>query len=356
MNLRQLEHVLVLSETLSFSKAAERVHLCQSALSKSISSLEEELGVKIFDRTTNSVSIAPAGQFVIDRARHLLSEATNFSKNVEYFKTGALGSVSVGAGPFPATCFLADGVRAFHKLYPKVSLSLRIDHWKNLLADLHAGQIDFFIADIRNIDDDPMLRSTPIGGLTLALFCDRNHPLVTPDPERRIKPQELLDYTFASVSLPNLVFNEFKQSLGLESDDSFAVNLECDDIALINRLIPDSDIIFVSSNLMMESALQAGKVAKLNLPMARNRFGEWALVQIKNRTLTPSATLMADLLIDLVRKGSLDDDQKYSHKANRPLNFLRKHKSRPDEPPADIARKQPGAVPAQANASQDLLT
>lgn len=342
MNLKQLGHALVLSETLSFSKAAERVHLSQSALSKSISSLEDELGVKIFERTTNSVAIAPAGQFVIDRARHLLSEATNFSKNVEYFKTGALGSVSVGAGPFPATCFLADGVRTFHKRYPKVSLSLRIDHWKNLLTDLHAGHIDFFIADIRNIDDDPMLRSTPIGGLTLALFCDRHHPLVRTDPQRRIQPQQLLDYTFASVSLPNLVFNEFKQSLGLESDDSFAVNLECDDIALINRLIPDSDIIFVSSNLMMETALATGDVVKLNLPMTRNRFGEWALVQIKHRALTPSATLMADLLIDLVRKGSLEDDEKYSHKGNRPLNFLRKRKARPDEASADILRRPPG--------------
>lgn len=348
MNLKQLGHVLALSETLSFSKAAERVHLSQSALSKSISSLEDELGLKIFERTTNSVSIAPVGQFVIDHARHLLSEATNFSKNVEYLKTGALGSVSVGAGPFPATCFLADGVRVFHKRYPKVSLSLRIDYWKNLLTDLHAGLIDFFIADIRNIDDDPMLRTTPIGGLTLALFCDRNHPLVAADPGRKIKPRELLGYTFASVSLPNLVFNEFKQSLGLDSDDSFAVNLECDDIALINRLIPASDIIFVSSNLMMEAALQAGDVVKLNLPMSRNRFGEWALVQIKNRTLTPSATLMAGMLIDLVREGSLKDDKKYGYKGNKPLNFLRRNKLRPEDPAVDTPHKSAGDALSEA--------
>jgi hypothetical protein len=101
---------------------------------------------------------------------------------------------------------------------------------------------------------------------------------------------------------------------------------------------------------MMEAALATGDVVKLNLPMTRNRFGEWALVQIKHRALTPSATLMADLLVDLVRKGSLEDDEKYSHKGNRPLNFLRKRKSRPDEASADILLRPPGVAPSPADA------
>lgn len=325
MNLKQLGHLIALSETLSFSKAAERVHLSQSALSKSISSLEEEIGITVFKRTTNSVSIAPAGQFVIERARHLISEATNFSKNIEYFKTGAMGAVSVGSGPFPATCFLDTGIREFHKRYPKVSLSLRIDHWKNLLTELREGRIDFFMADIRNIDQDAMMQITPIGGLTLGLYCDRRHPLVLDDPQRKIKPREILQYTFASVSLPNLVFHELKHSMGLNHNDSFAVNIECDDIALINRLIPDSDIIFVSGNMMMEKSLAAGDLVKLNMPMSRNRFGEWALVQIKSRSLTPSATLLAELLIDLVRAGSKADNDKYGFSGNKPLNFMEKN-------------------------------
>lgn len=322
MNLRQLSHVVVLSETLSFCKAAERVHLSQSALSKSISSLEDEMGIKIFERTTNSVAVTPTGLYVVEHARHLLSQATNFRKNIEYLKTGALGRVAVGSGPFPAACFLDAGIREFHRRHPKVSLTLRIDYWENLLTELRAGKIDFFMADIRNIDDDPMLHITPIGGLTVALFCDRQHPLVAGDPLRPVDPKDLLNYTFASVSLPNSVFHELKQSMGLGHNDTFAVDIECDDIALINRLIPGSDIVFVSSHLMMEERFYNPDIVKLNLPMSRNRFGEWALVRIKNRTLTPSATLLADLLVELVRAGSVADHAKHGFEGNRPLNFL----------------------------------
>ncbi|TAL81349.1 MAG: LysR family transcriptional regulator [Candidimonas sp.] len=314
MNLKQLDHLLVLSETLSFSKAAQRVHLSQSALSKSIAALEEEFNIQIFDRTPGNVSITSTGQFVIDHAKNLLSEAKSFNKNIDYLKTGSSGSVALGTGPFPAASFLDAGIREFHKRYPQVSLHIRIDHWKNLLMDLKEGRLDFFMADTRDIADDAMLTISPIGGLTVAFFCDRQHPLVAGDPGRLVKPQELLSYTLASVSLPTVVFHELKRSIGLEHNDIFAVRIECDDIALIKKILPGSDIIFSSSNLMMESELQAGQVVRLNIPMTQNRFGDWGLVRIKHRTLTPSANLFATLLIELIREGSKIDSEKYGFK------------------------------------------
>ena len=323
MNFKQLNHVVTLSETLNFSKAAERVFLSQSALSKSIQAIEQEIGIEIFDRTRNTVSVTPAGRFVVEHARHLLSEIRNFHKNLEYLKTGEQGTIRVGSGPFPAKCFLHTAIRELQALYPKISLDIRIDNWNNLLLQLKEGEIDYFIADIRNLADDPVLKITPIGGLTVALFCDADHPLIRQDPSRKIKPREILGYTFASVSLPALVFSEFKHSLGLDHNDLFSVNFKCDDIALINRLIPDSDIIFVSSNLMMEQAMREGSAVKLNLPMTRNRFGEWALVQIKDQKLVPGAEIFAQMLVDIVRSGSLQDDGKYGLKGNGPLNFRR---------------------------------
>ena len=322
MNLKQVSHVVAVAEALSFSKAARRVHLSQSALSKSISSLEEEIGIQIFERSTNKVEITPAGQHVIAHARHLASEATNFRKNIEYLKTGEMGSVSVGAGPFPATCFLDMGIRAFHRQYPRVPLNLRIDHWGNLLAELRAGRIDFFIADIRDLEDDAMLDITPVGGMTVTLCSDHKHPLVSAAPDRQVNAKEMLQYTFATVSLPAMMFLELKRSMGLGRDDTFAVKIECDDIALLNRLIPDSDIILATSNMMMETHLKHPDIIRLNVPMARNRFGEWALVKIKGRTLTPSATLLASVLVDLIRQGSQADDARYGFKGNAPLNFV----------------------------------
>ncbi len=324
MNIKQLNHIVTLSETLNFSKAAERVHLSQSALSKSISSFEEEIGILIFDRSKNTVAVTPTGQFVIEHARHLIGSLTSFNKNIEYLKTGNQGTVKVGAGPFPAKCFLHLAIRQFRERYPKVSIDIRIDNWRSLLGLLKDREIDYFIADIRSLEDDPELDIHPIGGLTLALFCDPAHPLVCHDPERLIRPREILDYTFASVSLPSLVFSELKHSLGLNHNDTFSVDLKCDDMGLITRLVPQSDIIFLSSHLMMEEALREGAVVRLNIPMTRNRFGEWALVQIKGQTLVPAAENFAQMVTDIVRDGSLVDHEQYGMKRNEPLNFQRK--------------------------------
>ncbi|HLU01149.1 MAG TPA: LysR family transcriptional regulator [Advenella sp.] len=322
MNFKQLNHIVVLSETLNFSKAAERVFLSQSALSKSIQAIEQQIGITIFDRSKNSVLVTPAGRFVIDHARHLLAEIRNFRKNLDYLKTGEQGTIKVGSGPFPAKCFLHTAIRRLQTHYPRVSLDIRIDNWTNLLVQLKEGAIDYFIADIRNLEDDPFLKVTPIGGLTVALFCDAGHPLIRADRSRPISSREILKYTFASVSLPTLVFSELKHSLGLDHNDLFSVNFKCDDISLINRLVPGSDIIFVSSNLMMEQALQDAHAVRLNIPMTRNRFGEWALVQIKDQKLVPCAEIFARMLIDIVREGSLQDDDKYGLTGNGPLNFI----------------------------------
>lgn len=329
MNLKQLAHVLALADTLSFNQAARMVHLSQSALSKSIAALEAELGIQIFERSTSRVEVAATGAHVVALARHLMSEATNFRKSIEYLKTGELGSVAVGSGPFPAACFLEAGIRAFHKRHPTVSMSLRIDNWGNLLQGLLACELDFFMADIRNLEDDSRLDITPIGGVTVALCCCREHPLLAGDPARAIDPRELLQYTFATVKLPPLMFLELKQSMGLDRNDTFAVNIECDDIALLNRILPGSDIILATSNLMMDGCFRNPGLVKLNVSMARNRFGEWALVKIKGRTLTPSAALLADLLTDLIRRGSLSDNARYGLAQNTPLNFVEPRHTRP---------------------------
>lgn len=72
MDLRRLSHVVALADTLHFARAAEQVHLSQPAFSRSIQAVEDDLGIRLFDRETGDVRPTPAGAFVIKRARQLL--------------------------------------------------------------------------------------------------------------------------------------------------------------------------------------------------------------------------------------------------------------------------------------------
>ena len=72
MNSRQLHYAIMLSEIRNFSQVAEKLNISQPALSKQILSLENELGIKLFDRTTTPLTVTPAGQHFIQGAADLV--------------------------------------------------------------------------------------------------------------------------------------------------------------------------------------------------------------------------------------------------------------------------------------------
>ena len=72
MELRHLQHFIVVAEELNFTRAADRVHIVQSALSSSIRGLEEELRVRLFVRSTRQVRLTPAGRAFLEKAREAL--------------------------------------------------------------------------------------------------------------------------------------------------------------------------------------------------------------------------------------------------------------------------------------------
>ncbi|WP_312554050.1 LysR family transcriptional regulator [Massilia sp.] len=85
MNIKQLEHFLAVAETRSFSRAAERLFITQSALSRSIQALEEDLGALLFDRIGKRIEPTPLGLQVAERAAALVRDAGELRRSVEIF-------------------------------------------------------------------------------------------------------------------------------------------------------------------------------------------------------------------------------------------------------------------------------
>src|SRR5262249_16846759 len=75
MELRQLEYFIAVADEMNFSRAAQRVHVVQSALSTSVSKLERELGVELFNRSKQQIKITPAGELFRERARRVIQTA-----------------------------------------------------------------------------------------------------------------------------------------------------------------------------------------------------------------------------------------------------------------------------------------
>src|SRR3954463_14977185 len=123
MDLRQLRYLVALAEECHFTRAAERMHIAQPALSQQVRRLEEELGLPLVDRTTRRVALTDAGRLLVDRARRALAEVDAARAELADLAGVRAGRVVIGAmpstGPFDLSRLLAE----YHRRYPDVELS-----------------------------------------------------------------------------------------------------------------------------------------------------------------------------------------------------------------------------------------
>ena len=96
MDLRQMEYAIVLAEELNFRKAAERLNMTQPPLSRQIKSLEDDLGILLFERGKGGVSITPAGKFFIEEAKEILRSCQKLRIGVESFRSKRNHRIKIG--------------------------------------------------------------------------------------------------------------------------------------------------------------------------------------------------------------------------------------------------------------------
>src|SRR6185312_6637855 len=101
MELRQLRYLVLLSEELNFTRAAERAHVAQSGLSRQIRQLEDELGTALVDRTSRRVRITDAGRSLVDRAVRVLAEIDDARAELTDTARVAVGRLTMGATETP---------------------------------------------------------------------------------------------------------------------------------------------------------------------------------------------------------------------------------------------------------------
>ncbi|WP_250494028.1 LysR family transcriptional regulator [Caballeronia sp. GAWG1-1] len=124
MNLRGLQCFIVLAEELNFSRAAERLHIAQPALSQQIRALEERLGSQLVDRGSRPLRLTEAGSYFYTEARQILDHCEQATQGVRAIDAGTHGWLSVGFTRSAMYSVLPPALKAFHAAYPKVELKL----------------------------------------------------------------------------------------------------------------------------------------------------------------------------------------------------------------------------------------
>jgi DNA-binding transcriptional LysR family regulator len=123
--LRHLRVFIAVAEARNFTRAAERLHLAQQAVSKSVSQLERELGVELLRRTTREVHLTDAGRALADDARAVVETADAAFARVRAHGRGLAGRLAIGATPAVGPVVLDRAVRALRAQAPALAIDVR---------------------------------------------------------------------------------------------------------------------------------------------------------------------------------------------------------------------------------------
>jgi DNA-binding transcriptional LysR family regulator len=140
LELRELRHFLAVAEELNFTRAAERLHLAQQALSASIRNLEADLGVQLFTRSTRHVALTAAGEALVAGARHVLESAAEALDEVKRVGSGHAGRLIIGFSTAAGSVRrVRDIIRRFGQTSPDVDVRLVEFDFSDPSAGLGSG-------------------------------------------------------------------------------------------------------------------------------------------------------------------------------------------------------------------------
>ena len=148
MNLKQLEFAVALAEERHFTRAAERCHVVQSALSHQIARLEAELGATLFERLPRQVRITPAGEALLVHARQALAAVARLQQDVAAAVGDIRGTLTVGLISSVPRLDIVELLATFHARHPQVDIQLRQDKSETLLTAVRERQLDFALIGV----------------------------------------------------------------------------------------------------------------------------------------------------------------------------------------------------------------
>ena len=152
MNIHSLQYFCSVAKHLNFSKAAEECHIAQTAMSRSIAAMEDELGFRLFDRTRHHVELTPAGAYFLKEAAQIV-EQYNFSLQCgREISRSSSTRLDIGFGGYDMN-FARFYVSRFMRLHPECSIVLREYHYDKIFGSLLSRTCDVIFTAQTRIED-----------------------------------------------------------------------------------------------------------------------------------------------------------------------------------------------------------
>lgn len=288
MDFDQLTTFLQITKLGNFSRAADKVFRSQSAVSAQMRQLEQDYGAKLLDRSGKKVQLTPAGRVLSEYATRLLALRGESMRAVADGDTVPRGVLAVGANEATCLYVLPKAFTEYHRLYPKVQISIYRNFSNKLLDKLQDGAIDVAVVTM------PVKLSSMVVERIfhdrLVLMVSAGHPLAGQDA---VSVEQLVEYPLI---LPKSGSTRKAMDKLLRPYQSRArVAMELPSVSMIKAFVSSGMGISLISESFARSEHAAGELALIALADA-TLTRELGLVYQQDRTLPRSAVAFIELV------------------------------------------------------------
>lgn len=195
MDLHYLEYIIEIAKTHSISRAAENLFVTQSTMSQYLSRLEGELGINLFERRRNEMTLTPAGKLYVNICEQMLQQKRELYNQLSDMEKAKTGSFSVGLTPQWGVMAYSHIIGKFYEVYPNVMVKVTEEIASPLIRMLQEGELDMAIIPLTGNSMLP-LESMILQTEELLLAIPKSHA--------KDLPLQNAEGSFPSISIPDL--------------------------------------------------------------------------------------------------------------------------------------------------------
>ena len=301
MNLRQLQHWLALAETGSFSRAADKLHMTQSALSRSIQMLEDELGGPLVDRIGKRNELTALGQVILERARRIVHEASELKQDATMLQRGGLVGLKLGLGSGPGALLMTPWLVYMARHHPEVKASVTRGPTESQLKQLRERSLDVLVVDLRRILPEEDLNIGPVFEMPAGMVCRADHPLLRRD-RKKVPFEAILAYPVASIPLSGEVARLMVARYGAKGNPGQLISLQCEEITSLLQTVRQTDAVYLGVLGAAAQDLMRGDLVELPVDPPLNAHAKLGMVTLAGRTEFPDMRVFREFLINRFRE------------------------------------------------------
>lgn len=296
---RQLVHALSLFEHGNFTRAATQANISQSAFSRSISKLESNLGVALFDRVGSTTTPTRFGEVFLSRAERIVNDAEELEREIHLMRGLKVGRFAVALGMYPADL---SGNRALGQMimdFPDIRYRAFTGDWQTVNEYVLNRTADLGFAAIEAAASEDHLSIEKVSEHQMVIFCRKHHPLAS---SRAPSREELDLFPLVSVRVPASIAEAVPGKAETDQDSGHLVpSVETDNFSTVRMAVAHSNGIGVAIPSQIESELESGDVVLLNFqnPWIAPAHG---FIFLKNRAISPATEMFMDAVLKFESK------------------------------------------------------